>query len=319
MRKDLDNLIRRLVTRDSIVKTGPRLKYYLVVKDWIDSGLPGAIVTADMRFGKTYGTRWTLKTLGVPHVFIPMRSRTKPSEGGFFTHILGSVDHWYDSKGRIDERRDRVTKFFVGLAQRSPRNTIVIAFDEAHKISDAQYQWMLEIQNELELHGVSVFYLLVGQHRLRDVKMRLLKSGQFEITERFMMDQWELPGIASEVEVAECFADYHAIEVEGQSLSQLCAPRVAADGWTIEHLAMPMWRAFCEMHKSDAVHAAARGSDSGGESVQIPMHFLSHALANLLGSISRNKLFSGFCPEEDVLNAVKATHYAPLHSRRSVT
>jgi hypothetical protein len=240
--KELENLIKHTVTRKAIIKTGPRLKFLLRVTDWLKSGLPGAIVVADMRFGKTYGTRWVLKTLGVPHIIIPTRSRTKPSEGGFFSNILTSVRHRHAHKGTVDTRRDRVTNYLVALAKQSATNTIIVAFDEAHKLTDVQYQWLLELQNELELHSVTVFFLLVGQQRLEEVRTRLESSGQTEITARFMMDIWRLPGITSLEEVAECFAQFNEIEVEDKRLPhwpRRFGPRFAMSG------AAPQLRCQC--------------------------------------------------------------------------
>jgi hypothetical protein len=215
---------------------------------------------------------------------------------------LTSVRHRYANKGTVDTRRDRVTNYLVALAQKSATNTIIVAFDEAHKLLDIQYQWILELQNELELRGVTVFYLLVGQQRLEDVRVRLELSGQTEITARFMMDIWRLPGIASVEEVEECFSQYDEIQLEGKSLTEFCVPESSETGWRISMLAHPIWTAFCKV--------------GGGATIEVPMHYLIHALSNALAAIATINDFKGEVPLELADKAVKATLYKPLLAQK---
>lgn len=304
MNLDLEHLIRKTVTRLAIVQTGPRLRYLLQLKDWIDSGLPGAIVVAQSRFGKTFGTRWVLRTLeDIPYAFIPMRSRTKPSEGGFFSHILSQVRHRSPSKGNVEARRDRVTKYFVALAKNSKRNTIIICFDEAHKISEEQYQWMLELQNELDEFEVAVFYLLVGQLKLRKKQKQLEAAGMIEITSRFMMDEWRLPGLANLEEARECLEDYAKVDVNGALLGEVVSPIAFKRGWDIQMLAQPLWGEFLRFYEQ------AKPQQRKAFGQEVPMHYFVHAVANLLVAICQDTKFDGEVSSLIVTRAVLATKY----------
>lgn len=305
MNLDLENSIRKIVTRLAVVRTGPRLRYLLKVKDWIDSGLPGAIVVAKSRFGKTFGTRWVLRTIeDIPFAFIPMRSRTKPSEGGFFSHILSQVRHRSATKGNVEARRDRVTRYFVALAKKSKRNTIIICFDEAHKISEEQYQWMLELQNELDEFEIAVFYLLVGQLKLLKKQKQLEAQGMIEITSRFMMDEWRLPGLSSLDEARECLEDYAQVEVvDNKLLGEAVSPVASKNGWTIPMLAEPLWGEFQRIYQQ----ATRKQQEVFGQ--EVPMHYFVHAFANLLAAICNDDNFSGEVTQSTVTRAVLATKY----------
>ena len=161
-------LTRVMAGRAFMIKTSPATTYLVKLKSWLTTGSHGAMIHGRPRLGKTMATRWVLRTVReligyVPSIEIPIRDQRVASEREFFQHVLHCAKHKFYDIGTAGDRRDRLTEWLVIMARRSPVNAVILFFDEAQDLTERQYRWLLNIDNELDMRGYRLFCLLVGQ------------------------------------------------------------------------------------------------------------------------------------------------------------
>jgi len=214
----------------------------------------------------------------VPWIEVPIRDQRIASEREFFQHVLHCARHKHYMEGSAGDRRDRLTEWLVPRALRSPVNAAVLFIDEAHLLTDQHLKWLLNAGNELDARGCRLFCLLVGQSELRDKKIELIEHGLEQIVGRFMVRELEFPGIRSEDEVTECFAQFNnTVYPAGTGIlfPSNFVPQAVSHGFSLRELSPCVWGAFeTEWRKAGFTGAPV-----------IPMHYLTASLTGILNSL----------------------------------
>ena len=318
-----DQRLRKMLTRVMagrafMIKTSPAATYLLKMKSWLTTGSHGAMIHGRPRLGKTMATRWVLRTLReligyVPFIEVPIREQRVASEREFFQHILHCVRHRYYDVGTAGDKRDRLAEWLIIRARRSLVNVVVLFFDEAQYLTDHHYRWLLNIDNELDMHGCRLFCLLVGQPELCGKKIQLIEKGMEQIVGRFMVREYEFPGIRSLDQLTDSFGEFNNTEYppgSGEKFPSNFIPLAVGGGFVLQDLAPATWSAF------ETLWSAA-GID---EPFEIPMHYLTAALMEMLDSlrmVDRSKLQ---VPEEIIRKCVAASGYSDsLRSLKALT
>ncbi|GBG14758.1 uncharacterized protein NMK_2359 [Novimethylophilus kurashikiensis] len=274
---------RLLAGRAFLVKTPPCSFYLKALTNWLITGSHGALVYGRPRLGKTSATRWVLRVLpelvgNVPNLEVPVRGQNIASERAFFQHLLRCARHRHAMTGTAGDKRDRLTEWLMARAIRSPVNTAVIFFDEAQLLQDCQYDWLLNMGNELDKAGCRLFCLLVGQSELAQTKAKFIDGGKEQIVGRFMVRELEFSGIRSEQELASCFKEFnytiYPMET-GTSFAANFIPKAIQSGFCLQELAPAFWSVFQEKWLSTGL----------GHDAAIPMHYINASLIGLLNSL----------------------------------
>jgi len=267
------------------IKTQPCVRFFANLQRWLTTGMLGAIVYGRPRLGKTSASRWVLNAMriklgNVPWIEIPVRKQHLTSERAFFQHILHCASSKYYNKGSAADRRDRLKEALIMRARRSPLRAVILFFDEAQLLDETHYFWLMNISNELELHGFRVFCLLVGQHQLFHRRETFLSEGLEEIVGRFMTEAWAFPGIESFKEFEDCLIEFDDVvypENSGLVFVAQFVPLAHQAGWRLKQVAPALWERFFQQ---------CGGGGNDGR-VIIPMHYFCSAVTNLLDQISR--------------------------------
>lgn len=300
-------LTRVMAGRAFMIKTSPAASYLLKVKSWLTTGSHGAIIYGRPRLGKTMATRWVLRMLRqvigyVPSVEVPIRKQRIASEREFFQHLLHCARHEFYDVGSAGDRRDRLTEWLVTRARRSPVNAAVLFFDEAHFLTDHHYSWLLNIDNELDMRGCRLFCLLVGQPELAEKKLDLIDKGMEQIVGRFMVREFEFPGIRTLEQLTESFKEFSQTEYpagSGTTFPYNFIPQAVESGFRLENLAPATWSAFGRLW-------SAAGVD---EEFEIPMHYLTAALTEILDRVTKSDRPSLTVSDPMVNKCVAASGY----------
>jgi hypothetical protein len=252
---------------------------------------PGAILYGYPRFGKTSSIRYVIHYLGEKFpgaVCVNFRCETHKSgsEDSFLIALLSAVGHKEPLAGKISRKRIRLLEYICMLADRSGKDWIVFFADEAQKLQVIEYEWLRDLHDALELKGIRMITILVGQPQLLDQKSALRHSKDTQIVLRFMVTEIRFGGISSPEDVATCLQAYDESCYPPDSawtFTRFFYPRAHAAGLQLSTQATALWRAFERAHKTAAMSAP----------MEIPMAYFARAVEHALSehSVSDSESF----------------------------
>lgn len=256
---------------------------------------PGAILYGYPRFGKTSSIRYVIHYLneifpGAVCVNFRCETHKSGSEDSFLIALLTAVGHKEPLAGKISRKRHRLLEHICMLADRSGKDWIVFFADEAQKLQVIEYEWLRDLHDALELKGIRMITILVGQPQLLDQKSALRKSMNTQIVLRFMVTEIRFGGIVSAEDVATCLAAYDASCYPPESawtFTRFFYPQAFAAGMRLSTYAHALWKAFERAHKAANL----------GERIEIPMAYFARAVEHALSEHStRDSDGFGFSP-----------------------
>lgn len=261
-RKTTPPFVRPLVSAGShpietgryAIATPPVCLLHDTVRKWIANRIPGAMVYGKQRFGKTRAITYLKSAL--PHdigtriqIFtISARDYRMPTESTFFEELLRAVGHAF-TKGTASVKRDRLTEFLHERAMEGGGRLIVM-IDEAQKLHEMQYRWLVDLHNELDALGVTTTWLLFGQEELLHQRTVFVNAGKRQIIGRFMVHQFRFPGLESVEDFQQtlvCYDDGVLTEHpknSGWSFTRYFFPAAFENGWRLAAQASTLWEVF---------------------------------------------------------------------------
>lgn len=269
-----------LNTQKYIIPTPSIDALYVQIRKCIKLRVPGGIVYAMTRYGKTYATRYIRGMLkldypGIVTLRFGCQKRKQPSEGAFFSNLLRWAGHEKHDKGNNKQLRNRLMHLLIDQLVVSPHNFIVVFADEAQKLEIEDYEWLREIHDELEDKGYRMITFLVGQPQLRHQKTALKKARQTQIVGRFMIDEFEFRGVTSVEDAASCLRSYDngKFPVDSEwTFTRFFLPKAWSSGFRLQSCAPQMWAEFEAVHEEAGFH----------EKLEVPMTYFARSIEILL-------------------------------------
>lgn len=256
-------------------------RIYGEIVRWIRNGIPGGYVQGPSRLGKTKLRRFLALALPlqIPRVVIYTMTAHKydhPSENVFFADLLRATKHAMAKSGTSAQKRDRLTEGMVGAAGASGQDRIILIIDQAHRMLDLHFDWLVDLYEDLDDRGVELFVLLIGEPSLTSMYEEFRRSGQMQIIGRFMAGQIEFTGIRRKADLRACLDCYDQKsrfpENTDWTFSRYYLPDAFSGGWRLTNHAAAFWSAFEEVYRS----AACTGA------MEIPMQFFARAVDRFL-------------------------------------
>ncbi len=247
-----------LVRKNYVVPTPSIDGFYERVCKCIAYGLSGSMLYGHPRFGKTSAVRYVINMLAVefPQIvavsFLCLKSKTR-SEAAFFSHLLEAVGHAQAHAGAISRKRSRLIHKLLERVEKSGEHVLILFADEAQRLDINEYEWLRDVYDELDQHGVKALVFLIGQPDLRNQKNALQESHQTQIVGRFMTHEIPFRGLLSVDDVATCLAGYDEScfpQSSDWTYTRFFLPRAYADGFRLVDEATALWRAFLDAHEA---------------------------------------------------------------------
>lgn len=265
-----------LVEQKYIVPTPSIDEFYEKAKRLIRLRIPGAIVHACPRYGKTYSIRYVIRVLredfpGIVVLSFGCHKKKNHSEDAFFANLLKAAGHPAAESGTITRKRSRLTDRIKERVDKTRYNLVIAFADEAQRLDIIEYEWLRDVHDELERAGIRMITFLVGQPQLLNQKTAFRESRQTQIISRFMIDEMRFRGIQTEDDLATCLAGYDTARFPQSSdwaYSRFFFPEAYEDGLRLVDQALPVWDAF------ERAHVGARFEDP----LEIPMQYLARSV-----------------------------------------
>ena len=264
------------------LSTPPLGRFCDALKDWVENRAVGAIVTAPPRFGKSKGIRFALQELRAalgekfPVFSFSCQTHQHPTESRFFENVLSDLGHAFSDRGSANARQTRLTQLLIQQACVGDHRRLVLVADEAQKLQEPHYNWLVDIYNKLERHDIATTVVLVGQPELLHQRAAFEKTKKMQIVGRFMVHRHEFAGLRDQDEFAYCLKGYDEQseypEASGYSFTRYFRPSEFDAGWRLANEAEVLWEAF--------QHVRAEAKLPGKS--EIPMQYFSRTVEFVL-------------------------------------
>jgi hypothetical protein len=227
---------------------------YNAVLQWIENRVPGAIIYGKPRFGKTRGihylTRLLAKEFGnnLPIMTLLCRDYRIASETIFFEDLLRTAGHALFRSGKATAKRDRLIEYLAEKVEFSSQNRLILFIDEAQKLHEQHYKWLIDIHNELDARDVAMIVLLVGQDEIIHQFSAFQQTQKTQIIGRFMVHQLQFHGLRGATQIRRCLEAYDVDseypEGSGWSFTRYFYPAAFNSGFRLKSYAASLWEAF---------------------------------------------------------------------------
>lgn len=265
-----------LMQQNYILPTPSIEELYHRVRRLVTLRVPGAIIFAYPRYGKTYAIRYLTRYLRCEMptlviVSVGCRKSKSHSEDLFFSTLLEAAGHKAPETGTIAKKRRKLLERLTELVDRSKFKFLILFADEAQRMDSIEYEWLRDVHDELERRGIRMITLLFGQPELMHQKSAFREARQTQIVARFMIDEIPFRGVRDIDDLATCLAAYDAtVFPEGSewTYTRFFFPVAFENGFRLVEQATYIWNAF-----QNALEAAK--ADYG---LDIPMQYLARTI-----------------------------------------
>jgi len=237
-----------------VIPTNEIFNLYTEITKWIKNRAPGGIIYGRPRLGKTRAIEYLKRIISVnydsklPIYTIACRQYKNPNEGVFFEDLLRDVKHALHSSGKSNIKRDRLTKFLIERTESSGTNRVIMFIDDAQRLFEIQYGWLMDIYNELDNYGISLTVILVGQEELIHQRSAFIHAKKAQIIGRFMVHEYKFTGLKNSGDIQTCLKGYDADSEyptnSGWSFTRYYFPDSFCEGKRLESCAEDVYDAF---------------------------------------------------------------------------
>lgn len=236
-------------------------RLYKKVVQCLNNRAPGAIIYGRPRLGKTRALEYLMHILPeeyekIPIHFLICREYKNPNENTFFQDILIDIKHGVPYSGKADKKRQRLLWFLVEQVQKSGQNRVVFFFDDAQRLNEMQYGWLMDIYNELDRAGISLTVFLVGQEELLSQRSIFVEEGKHQIIGRFMVQQQQFCGVKTKNDLKEILAGYdnYSYPLESDwTMTKFYFPTAFEQGFRLENYSDMLFDVFLQMRKEAGI------------------------------------------------------------------
>ena len=250
--------------------------FYDLVQRCVQLSIPGAIVYARTRFGKSSAivyAQWLLmeERPTLPVLRVRIQHKRIAAEIAFFSSLLTMARHSASSGRDPSQLRQRLKERLLEIADTNKSTTILVFLDEAQHLGYTEFEWLRDIHDEMDEGGVNLVLIFVGQPAVQAKKSLFQRDGEDQIAERFMTHELRFAGIRSADDCATCLQGYDLQEYEADSgwpHTRFFYPKAFAAGLRMAGEGDALWRVFYEEHR--------RAHQAGP--LEIPMEYFARAV-----------------------------------------
>lgn len=269
------------------IVTNEILNLSAIVDRWIKNRSPGGIVYGKPRLGKTRAIQYLILYLKHKYgedlpIFNILCSQHKASENRFYTDLLREIGHSFYSQGRVEQKKERLIKFFIERAESSKLHKVILFMDESQMLIEEDYNLLMDIYNQLDRYFINMTIILVGQDELIHQKRAFITANKKQIIGRFMVHEYKFSGIKTIDDIKTCLEGYdiHSEYPEGSnwSFTRYFFPEAYQDGYRLSNDANLIFECF-ENVKLNA-HITSK--------FEIPMQYFTLTINNCLNTFGAN-------------------------------
>ncbi|MEK3934443.1 ATP-binding protein [Sporosarcina sp. FSL W7-1349] len=272
-----------------LISTNEIDRMYQTVLKWVENRIPGAIIYGRPRLGKTRAISYLINCLPqdfgeTPIYHIHCRKYKNPNENFFFEDLLNAVGHSIILNGKSNVKRNRLLRFLVERADLSGNNKIIFFVDDAQRLVEIYYDWLMDLYNDLDHYGITLTTILVGQKELVHQRSAFISGEKFQIVGRFMSQEYQFKGIETLNDLRICLMGYDEY-CEYPSNSNWSFTKYFFDdafirGYRLQHSTEELFQVFIDLRREYGLP----------QKVEIPMQYVTLTIEYALRRFGNNGL-----------------------------
>lgn len=236
---------------------------YEVICNLLKNRSPGGIFVGPQRYGKTCAIEYLIKLLleeenisAVLHTVKCKHHNRTISDNRYYEELLVSFNHEYAKSGNATDKFKRIIEYLNESVLLAGYKHMIIFFDDAHRLDRHQYEWLIDIYNELIDLKITPLLLFFGQPELAYQRNTLLRGKQKQIIGRFMSHEYIFHGIRNTMDIIVCLETFDGKypntdypKNSGYSFTRYYFPKAYDAGWRFVNLAESIWMGFLSLRK----------------------------------------------------------------------
>ncbi|MFZ3580468.1 ATP-binding protein, partial [Virgibacillus sp. DJP39] len=159
---------------------------------------------------------------------------------------------------------------------------VVMFVDDAQRLSSIEYEWLMDIFNELDSYGITLTTILVGQSELSHRRNIYLTTDK-QIVGRFMIQENKFYGLRKKEELAYLLASYDQVteypENSGWTYTRFFFPVGYEQGYRLENETDNIWQCIQIVRTEAGIKTA----------LEIPMHYIIAIINYVLKKYGANE------------------------------
>lgn len=231
----------------------------------------------------------------------------------FFGKVLRGMGMRFPESLAGPARRERLVNYIVERCKAIRSRLVILFFDEANRLLDEDYDYIVDLDNELAAFNIRLFMVFVRQLDADGFEESKSLKEKFpsQIVGRFLMESHQLYGLQDLEQVRHALNRYdnHAFWPIGSKTSYTAywAPVAFERGWRLADHADSIWQ----------IAVDARVTEHLGEEFDWPMKTFTSMVRFLLCNIAQRRSdFREFC-DEDIRLALRASGFMQLEFVRA--
>lgn len=102
--------------------------------------------------------------------------------------------------------KERVLNELVTLAMDTPFKKVVLMIDEAWRLGDRDFTWLMDLYNILRRYNLQLITIFFSTNELLDIKQKFKSEGLDQVVERFFLNIYNFHGLREKAELMICLS-----------------------------------------------------------------------------------------------------------------
>lgn len=248
----------------------------------ITDGAPGMIVYGRPRLGKTKATTFAVNYLPevleykLPVFVADSKSYKVPSAEKFFRDMLTDFNFGFPTKKDEIVLRNQIVSIMHEKAEQCAHRRVALIMDEAHKMTEWQYDCLIDIYNQLLRRNVRMTTISIGQEQLVERRTFFLANSKAHIIGRFMPSEYRFRGVTNQEEMEFVLQSYDESEFpvnSGWHYTRYYFPEAYDAGKRVADFSKSLFNLFLEIRQEYGLSSKL---------VELPMEYLAFTVENVL-------------------------------------
>lgn len=248
----------------------------------ITDGAPGLMVYGRPRLGKTKATTFAVNYLPellntpIPVFVADSKSYKVPSAEKFYRDMLNDFEFSFEGKKDELTLRNQIVNLLHESAEHAPGRRVVVIMDEGQKLTEWQYDCLIDIYNQLIRRKIRMITITIGQEQLVNRRSFFLANSKSHIVGRFMPSEYKFRGVTNTEEMEYVLQSYDEAEYpldSGWYYTRFYFPNTFDARGRLAHFASNLFNLFLDVRMEFGLT---------GSKVEIPMEYVAFTVENAL-------------------------------------
>lgn len=184
----------------------------------------------------------------------------------------------FTARRKPSDLRNQIVNLMMEKAEKSRLRRIILIMDEAHRLTEFHFNWLMDIYNQLDREKISMSVISVGQEELLGRRTFFLEQKKSQIIGRLMTHEHRFFGLTSLEEIKRVLRCYDSPDISsypedsGWSYTRYFFPEGFDKGHRLEKDADTIYQQFMALQREYGV-----SSD-----LEIPMKYFAYSVENAL-------------------------------------